>query len=90
MKNSNFGSRWLGVSLLIVLITPLASQFAKAQTQVEEIVVTAEKREAGLQDVPIAVTALQGDFIVPGADAPTLDPERRWAFTAVARPGSDR
>lgn len=28
-----------------------------------------------------------GDFIQPGADAPTLDPEARWRFTPVARPG---
>ena len=28
-----------------------------------------------------------GDFIAPGATAPTLDPERRWRFTPTARPG---
>jgi V/A-type H+-transporting ATPase subunit A len=28
-----------------------------------------------------------GDFIAPGATAPTLDPARRWAFTPVARVG---
>jgi V/A-type H+-transporting ATPase subunit A len=28
-----------------------------------------------------------GDFIQPGADAPTLDPSRKWRFTPSARPG---
>ncbi|HVV88459.1 MAG TPA: V-type ATP synthase subunit A, partial [Kofleriaceae bacterium] len=28
-----------------------------------------------------------GDFIAPGATAPTLDPERRWRFTALRRAG---
>jgi iron complex outermembrane receptor protein len=39
------------------------SAFAQA-TQVEEIVVTAQKREQSLQDVPISITALSGDAIV--------------------------
>lgn len=28
-----------------------------------------------------------GDFIFPGANAPTLDPSRRWVFTPALRPG---
>ena len=34
-----------------------------ADFQIEEVVVSAQKREQGLQDVPIAITAFQGDFI---------------------------
>jgi iron complex outermembrane receptor protein len=34
-----------------------------AQTQVQEIVVTAQKREQSLQDVPISITALSADAI---------------------------
>ncbi|MCP5431919.1 MAG: TonB-dependent receptor [Alphaproteobacteria bacterium] len=34
-----------------------------AQAAVDEIIVTAQKREESLQDVPISITALSGDFI---------------------------
>jgi V/A-type H+-transporting ATPase subunit A len=37
---------------------------------------------------PLArLAALSGDFIAPGASAPTLDPDRRWRFTPRARIG---
>ncbi|MBK9034732.1 MAG: V-type ATP synthase subunit A [Myxococcales bacterium] len=35
----------------------------------------------------VRLAAATGDFIAPGAAAPTLDPDRRWRFTATARPG---
>ena len=35
-------------------------QRSLAQSQVEEVVVTARKREESLQDIPVAVTALSG------------------------------
>jgi iron complex outermembrane receptor protein len=38
--------------------------FAQASNQVQEIVVTAQKREQSLQDVPISITALTGDALV--------------------------
>ncbi len=34
------------------------------------------------------LAALFGDFIGVGAEAPTLDPERRWRFDATATPGA--
>lgn len=38
---------------------------------------------------PLArLAAASGDFIAPGASAPTLDPARRWAFTATAAIGA--
>ena len=38
---------------------------------------------------PLAqLAAASGDFIAPGADAPTLDPARRWRFTATATVGA--
>jgi iron complex outermembrane receptor protein len=37
---------------------------AKPQRRIEEIVVTAQKREESLQDVPIAITAFSGDSLV--------------------------
>lgn len=54
-------------------LTPLAAAIAITATPafgqddsgfaIEEVVVTAQKREQSLQDVPIAVTALSGDFL---------------------------
>lgn len=41
----------------IVLVSGLAMGSASAYAQLEEVVVTAERREASLQDVPIAVNA---------------------------------
>jgi len=50
--------RALGLSLLLLTMPALA------QNQIiEEIVITATKREQSLQDVPIAVTALDGDTL---------------------------
>jgi len=34
-----------------------------ADRVLEEVIVTAQKREQSLQEVPIAVTALQGEFL---------------------------
>jgi V/A-type H+-transporting ATPase subunit A len=31
--------------------------------------------------------ARDGDLLAPGAEAPTLDPERRWSFEPACRPG---
>ena len=39
------------------------SQVGSEQLTFEEIVVTAQKREQSLQDVPISITTVQGDFI---------------------------
>jgi iron complex outermembrane recepter protein len=50
---------------IAIAATPLYSQASDDQSSfaIEEIVVTAQKREQSLQDVPIAVTALSGDFL---------------------------
>ncbi len=54
-------------AVLLALTAGAASGAAQAQEQgarsIEEITVTATKREESLQDVPIAVTALTGDSI---------------------------
>jgi len=50
-----------GAAMLGVLLAgPKHAQAADAAVAVEEIVVTAQKREQSLQDVPMAVTALTG------------------------------
>ena len=50
---------------LAILVLPLAGGLALAQEEatLDEIVVTAEKREASLQDVPMAITAVTGETI---------------------------
>jgi iron complex outermembrane receptor protein len=50
----------LAAVTLTILLAPLASG---QEGLLEEIVVTAEKREASLQDTAIAVSAYQGDFL---------------------------
>ena len=54
-STSNKG--WLTLLLLGTVLT------ANAQTALEEIVVTAQKREQSLQEVPVAVTAFTGEAI---------------------------
>lgn len=53
----------VALSLAIAAISVAAGASAQ-QLQLEEVIVTAQKRTQGLQDVPIAVTAISGDKIV--------------------------
>src|SRR5512139_1163762 len=51
--------------LALVTATLAAAPFgALAQAQLEEIVVTAQKREQNLQDVPMAVSAVSGQAML--------------------------
>ncbi len=49
----------LAVAVALAAATPLAN----AQLMLEEVIVTAQKRAESLQDVPISVSAMQGDKI---------------------------
>jgi iron complex outermembrane recepter protein len=69
----SFKPRWgvrrsVSVALIAVLVAPttslLAQQKAASDTELEEVVVTAQKREQRLQDVPVSITALTADQIV--------------------------
>lgn len=65
MKANRFSrSLWLA-STGVALIVPAAAwaQDAEGSSGLEEIVVTAQKREQSLQDVPVAVTALNTDTL---------------------------
>jgi len=50
-----------GVALAIAALTATGIASAQDDRVLDEIVVTAEKREASLQDVPIAMTAIAGE-----------------------------
>src|SRR5512138_195327 len=43
----------------------------------------------GIQRPLEAVADLSGDLIARGLTVPPLDPDRRWPFQAVARPGAE-
>ena len=49
--------------ILSVFFMPVAPA-AQEQSLLEEIIVTAQKREQNIQDIPVAVTALSGDELV--------------------------
>ena len=54
----------LGVPLILVGLLVISYDVAAQETAVlEEIIVTAAKRETNLQDTPIAITALTGDML---------------------------
>lgn len=57
MNNFNFRKTTLATAVLI----SLNSVTVAAQGMLEEVVVTAQKRAESLQDVPVAVSAFQGD-----------------------------
>ena len=50
-------------SISMVALLGICLQSGYAQIQIEEIIVTAEKREQSLQDVPAAVTAFSENYI---------------------------
>lgn len=52
----------LGTGLAVVCLAPLGSLLA-APGGIEEVVVTAQKREQSLQDVPISVSVLSGQVV---------------------------
>ncbi len=49
--------------LFILPTSPVLAQDQDSSNVIEEIIVTAQRREESLQDVPIAVTALSGDYL---------------------------
>ena len=53
---------WLIMSLLLAFTGPVSVASADAAV-IEEIIVTAQKREQSAQDVPIAISAFDGQFI---------------------------
>ena len=60
MKNNTLAR--IGLTTLALAIAP-AQQVLAQQLVLEEVIVTAQKREQSLQDVPIAVAAMSGEKI---------------------------
>ena len=60
-------------SLISVLVLPVCAQGAYGATTLEEIVVTARKRQESIQDVPVAVTALSPGQLERGSITSSLD-----------------
>jgi outer membrane receptor protein involved in Fe transport len=64
INNRNRNTLALAVKTLAgVAVTAWAAQASAQSLQLEEVLVTAQKRSESLQDVPIAVTAISGDKI---------------------------
>ncbi len=53
----------LPLAVALASITPFTAMHANASAMMEEVIVTAQKREESVQDVPIAITAFSGDAI---------------------------
>jgi iron complex outermembrane receptor protein len=73
MTYQNRFKRSLLPSLISVLVLPICAQGAYGATTLEEIVVTARKRQESIQDVPVAVTALSPGQLERGSITSSLD-----------------
>ncbi len=65
MSRANQSNRLkaLPLAIAIAATSPLSAIQVKASALLEEIVVTAQKREQNLQDVPISISAFSGDAL---------------------------
>lgn len=77
MGRIQFSIRVVFVSVFLSTIT-LPSHAVDSVDGLEEIVVTAQRREQGVQDVPIAITALTGTFL---SDRQIYDTESLSQYT---------
>lgn len=55
--------RKLLIAAIALASMPIATVFAQQQAVIEEVIVTAQKREQSVQEVPIAVSAFDQDFL---------------------------
>ena len=72
---ARFGRKLLSVAILT------ASTGVVAQPRVEEVIVTAQKREQNLQDVPISVAAFSGETLTESAIRDVFDLQTQAPLT---------
>ena len=80
-------------TVLFTTIATLCASSALAQLTIEEVVVTAQKREVNLSDTPIAITALTSDQmsdlgIVSQQDIANFTPSMSFEETAGGGEGN--
>ena len=73
MNYRNIFNKSLLPSLISALILPVCAVSAYGATAIEEIVVTARKRQESIQDVPVAVSAITPGQIERGSISSSLD-----------------
>jgi iron complex outermembrane receptor protein len=73
MNYRNIFNKSLLPSLISALILPVCAVSAYGATAIEEIVVTARKRQESIQDVPVAVSAITPGQIERGSITSSLD-----------------
>ncbi|MEM9257272.1 MAG: hypothetical protein AAGA91_17655, partial [Pseudomonadota bacterium] len=61
--NSQFCKAPAVVAVLVSVLAGSVAPVASAQAVLEEVIVTAQKREQSLQDVPVAVTAFNAEML---------------------------
>ncbi|MFT5605564.1 MAG: iron complex outermembrane receptor protein [Paracoccaceae bacterium] len=74
--------------LMVVLLSPVQSSTVWAAPQLEEVIVTAQKREQNLQDVPMAITAL-GRELLKDAEIDNIEDLTKLVPSMRFTPGDD-
>lgn len=95
-------NRFASVPLLVSLICPLAAQGAESPETVDEVLITATRRESRLMETPVSITALSGDSLrgmgadsfsdfanrVPGLTSIDVGPgQKRYALRGLQSAG---
>ena len=65
MTHSSFRlfGRMAAAAAVLTTAVPALAQDAEPSRQIEEVIVTAERREASIQDTSISITAFTGDML---------------------------
>ena len=85
MKHNRIYLATLAASLSLTIGSGDASAQRKISGQLEEVIVTAQKREQNLQDVPVSVSALDAAMIERPSHEILLT-SRAWFLTWVSTP----
>lgn len=89
MSTQLINKKTLALAISVALVPQLQAQEASDDVMMEEIIVTATKREEGIQEIPIAVTAISGDMIAELQIVNVLDIEKTVPGMKVRYVGAD-